>query len=129
MNITYDKSIFAVQLRELLSQKGMMQKELADLMGTTEATISRYVAGIRTPPIETAVSIASVLNVDMETLCGIEPPAKDRQPPDVKILISCYEKASDADRRVIWSLLDRYMSAEQKVIISAMQSEGKTEAV
>ena len=54
-------------------------------------------------------------------------PAVGRTPPDVSILVACYEKASIADRQVLWSLLDRYMTPEQRVIITSMQHEEKAD--
>lgn len=121
----YDKATFAKQLRLLKDQRGLSQKEIADRLDTTEATISRYVSGDRTPNIETAVELASLLGVSMDTLCGVEPPAVERQPPEINILINCYRHASDEDRRVIWSFLNRYMSVEQKTVIALVMSEEK----
>ena len=125
----YDKATFAKQLRILKDQRGLTQKEIADRLDTTEATISRYVSGDRTPNIETAVELAALLNVSMDTLCGIDPPAVERVPPDVAILVNCYKSASDEDRRVIWSFLNRYMSVEQKTVIALVMEEEKESAV
>lgn len=123
----YDKATFAQQLRILKDQRGLTQKELADRLNTTEATISRYISGDRTPNIETAVEIASILGVSMDTLCGIDPPAVERPSPEISILNNCYKAASDEDRRVIWSFLNRYMSADQKTIIAlVMEAEEKS---
>lgn len=125
----YDKATFAQQLRILKDQRGLTQKELADRLSTTEATISRYVSGDRTPNIETAVEIASLLGVSMDTLCGIDPPAVERTPPEISILTNCYKIASDEDRRVIWSFLNRYMSADQKTIIALVMEADEKSAV
>lgn len=121
----YNKAYFAQHLKALLDKRGINQNTLAEQLQTTEATISRYVNGIRTPNIETAVEIARVLNVSMDELCGVQTPAQARQAPDVGILVNCYEKASDADRQVLWSLLDRYMTPEQRIIITAVLSDEK----
>lgn len=125
----YSKATFAQQFKRLIEQRGLTQRGIAERINTTETTISRYVSGDRTPNIETAVELASVLGVDLNTLVGAEPPAPARQAPDVKILISCYEKATSADRQVIWSLLDRYMTAEQRIVIASVQTEEKAEAI
>ena len=125
----YNKAYFAQHLKALLDKRGINQNTLAEQLQTTEATISRYVNGIRTPNIETAVEISRVLNVSMDELCGVQTPAQARQAPDVGILVNCYEKASDADRQVLWSLLDRYMTPEQRIIITAVLSDEKESAV
>lgn len=117
----YDKSTFANSLKSLLEKRGMTQRSLAEKLKTTEATVSRYTSGNRTPNVETAVAIAEILGVSMDKLVGYEPPAVPRPSPDVNILISCYSKASAPDRNVIWSLMDRYMTAEQHLAIETLQ--------
>ena len=123
----YSKAMFAKQFKELIDKRGLTQRAVAERINTTETTISRYVSGDRTPNIETAVELASVLGVTLDVLVGADLPAASRTPPDVNILVACYEKASIACRQVLWSLLDRYMSPEQRVIITSMQHEEKAD--
>lgn len=123
----YSKAMFAKQFKELIDKRGLTQRAVAERINTTETTISRYVSGDRTPNIETAVELASVLGVTLDVLVGADLPAASRTPPDVNILVGCYEKASIADRQVLWSLLDRYMTPEQRVIITSMQHEEKAD--
>ena len=123
----YSKAMFAKQFKELIDKRGLTQRAVAERINTTETTISRYVSGDRTPNIETAVELASVLGVTLDVLVGADLPAADRTPPDVSILVACYEKASIADRQGLWSLLDRYMTPEQRVIITSMQREEKAD--
>lgn len=117
----YDKNTFANSLKTLLEKRGITQRSLAKKLKTTEATVSRYISGNRTPNVETAVAIAEILGVSMDQLVGYEPPAAPRPSPDVNILISCYSKASAPDRNVVWSLMDRYMTAEQHLVIETLQ--------
>lgn len=123
----YSKAMFAKQFKELIDKRGLTQRAVAERINTTETTISRYVSGDRTPNIETAVELASVLGVTLDILVGADLPAAGRTPPDVNILAACYEKASIADRQVLWSLLDRYMTPEQRIIITSMQHEEKAD--
>ena len=123
----YSKAMFAKQFKELIDKRGLTQRAVAERINTTETTISRYVSGDRTPNIETAVELASVLGVTLDVLVGADLPAAGRTPPDVSILVACDEKASIADRQVLWSLLDRYMTPEQRVIITSMQREEKAD--
>ena len=57
----YSKAMFAKQFKELIDKRGLTQRAVAERINTTETTISRYVSGDRTPNIETAVELASVL--------------------------------------------------------------------
>ena len=90
----YSKAMFAKQFKELIDKRGLTQRAVAERINTTETTISRYVSGDRTPNIETAVELASVLGVTLDVLVGADLPAAGRTPPDVSILVACYEKAS-----------------------------------
>ena len=125
----YSRETFAQRLKDLLDKRGMTQRALAEKLNTTEISVSRYVSGNRTPNIETTVEIADILNVSLNDLVGIDPPAKERPAPDIGVLVSCYTKASEADRKVIWSLLDRYMTPEQRILVQSIQGEEKATAV
>lgn len=130
----YEQATFADNLKKIISQRGTTQRRIAEELGVTETTISRYVTTGpkgRTPNVESLVALAQVLNVSLDTLVGVEPPATARQAPDVKILVSAYEKASLEQREAIWSMMTAFMllTPEQKVIIEAIDNQEKTEAV
>ncbi len=57
--------MIAYRLKQLLTEKNMSQKALADTAGLTEATVSRYIAGTRQPSIENLKKIADALSVSM----------------------------------------------------------------
>ena len=120
----YEKAMFAENLKKIISQRGTTQREIAEKLGVTETTISRYVTTGpkgRTPNVESLVALAQVL----------KPPATARQAPDVKILVSAYEKAALEQREAIWSMMTAFMllTPEQKVVIEAINNQEKTEAV
>ena len=130
----YEQATFADNLKKIISQKGTTQRRIAEKLGVTETTISRYVTTGpkgRTPNVESLVALAQVLNVSLDTLVGVEPPATARQAPDVKILVSAYEKAALEQREAIWSMMTAFMllTPEQKVVIEAINNQEKTEAV
>ena len=130
----YEQATFADNLKKIISQRGTTQREIAEKLGVTETTISRYVTTGpkgRTPNVESLVALAQVLNVSLDTLVGVEPPATARQAPDVKILVSAYEKAALEQREAIWSMMTAFMllTPEQKVVIEAINNQEKTEAV
>ena len=57
-----------VRIAETLEKKGMTQRELAEVVGMTEVTISRYVNGERIPKISDALTLAKALNVEVTDL-------------------------------------------------------------
>ena len=61
-------NVFSERLKELLDKRGMSQRELADKIGTTEVSVSRYIKGERTPKGPVITKIAQVLNVSTDYL-------------------------------------------------------------
>lgn len=55
-------------IKKLRKQNGLTQKELADLVGTSQAAISNYESGNRSLGIETAKKIAIALEVSLDEL-------------------------------------------------------------
>ena len=62
--------IFARRLRNLREQHGLSTRALGEIVGTSNATISRYETGKRDPDMVIAQKIASHFNVSVEYLCG-----------------------------------------------------------
>lgn len=56
-------SDFAENLRTALDRSGMTQRQLADRLGVTEVTISRYVRGDRRPRCNILYDISKALGV------------------------------------------------------------------
>jgi len=107
---------FANILHDLLNQRGINQKMLAEMSNTTEATISRYLTSDRTPRIALVISIAQALNVSTDYLLGLTPlQRKDTFTDEIMELIACYDRATESDRKVIWALLDKYQSSTTKI--------------
>ena len=130
----YDKNVFAENLKRIISQRGTTQREVAEKLGVTETTVSRYVTTGpkgRTPNVESLVALAQVLNVSLDTLVGVEPPATARQAPDVKILLSADEKAAIDQREAIWSMMNAFqlLTTEQKLVVDAVTQQEKAEAI
>ncbi|MCR5609539.1 MAG: helix-turn-helix domain-containing protein [Lachnospiraceae bacterium] len=63
---------FAERLAELLKKHGITQKELAERVGVTEATMSRYMHSERIPKSEIIANIATALHTTSDYLLGTE---------------------------------------------------------
>lgn len=110
-------STFSDRLTEAIKMRGVTQAWVADKSNTTEATISRYSRQEKAPvAIELLAGISGALNVSSDFLIGRTniPESKPVLPPDRKILLDCYSKISDCDAVVLWALLDKYMSAQDR---------------
>ena len=60
----------AENIRKLRDAKKMTQSELADWVGVTNATISSYEVGTRTPSYEVLIKLAQVFHVSTDNLLG-----------------------------------------------------------
>ena len=61
---------FNNRLSCILSERGLTQRELANMCGVDETSMSRYVNGSRKPCMDVLVRIAGALNVSVEYLNG-----------------------------------------------------------
>ena len=80
---------FAQRLKEIMKEKKISGKELAEGANTTEATISRYISGKRSPEIlEVLKNAAKFLGVSTDYLLGLtnNPFEKGSLPAEVKEL-------------------------------------------
>ena len=59
------------KIKSIRKAKGMTQKEFADIVGLSIATIQGYEQGKYQPKIETIDKIAHALNIDISELTGI----------------------------------------------------------
>jgi len=107
---------FSNLLRSIMDERGISQKWLAEAANTTEATISRYINGIHQPNVFLVISIAKALNVSVDYLLGTTaiPNRNSDKTPELKLLIRCYSKASDRDKKLLWNILEDYMTEDEK---------------
>lgn len=59
---------FSARLRDLLNERGMTQRRLAEQVGCTEAAISHYVKGDRVPRARVLAKIAATLQTTSDYL-------------------------------------------------------------
>lgn len=63
---------FGTKLKELRQQAGLTQKQLADRLWLSKATVSYYEQSLRYPSPEILVKLAGVFHVTTDYLLGIE---------------------------------------------------------
>ena len=60
------------RIADLLKKSGLTQRELADKVGVTEVSMSRYISGDRTPKGPVIANIANALHTTSDYLLGTE---------------------------------------------------------
>lgn len=56
------------KVRQLISERNITQKQLSQLSGITESSISRYLHGLQKPKMDIVVNIAKALHIETEFL-------------------------------------------------------------
>ncbi len=129
-------NVFSERLRQILDRRGVSQDWLARQIHATPATVSRYLTSDRVPRGENVAAVSSALNVSADYLLGLIDDEctlkRDRRSGldvEVSLLVSCYRKASSSDQRVIWTLLDKYMTPEEKGVLQKLLEYANESAV
>ena len=65
-------NIFSERLKELRTEKGIGQVELAKNLGVSKGIISLWETGLREPKLSNLIAIAKFFNVTIDYLAGIE---------------------------------------------------------
>lgn len=78
------------RIKEVREQKGLTQKQVAEEVGITEATLSRYENDLREPKAEIVSKLAKALGVSSDFLLGktnVQQPwwEKDGEPTDIEL--------------------------------------------
>ena len=129
-------NVFSERLRQILDRRGVSQEWLARQIHATPATVSRYLTSDRVPRGENVAAVSSALNVSADYLLGLIDDEctlkRDRRSGldvEVSLLVSCYRKASSSDQRVIWTLLDKYMTPEERGVLQKLLEYANESAV
>ena len=67
----FDSNKFSYILVSLMEENNMKQNVVAEKVGVTEVTISRYISGKRTHRLDIIIKIANLFNVSTDFLLGI----------------------------------------------------------
>lgn len=108
---TFDMKIFTKNLWRLMLSRGMSQQDMADAIGASKGTISRYNWGTRLPNIPFLFKIAQYFNVSIDWLLGYNPYRGDAS--DMEIL-NRYHAASITDKQYVNSILGKYALRDKK---------------
>lgn len=90
-NISLD--IFAQRLKKLRNDEGLTTRALGEILGVSNATISRYETGKRDPDLLVVKKIANYFNVSIEFLCGEDVNG------DLNDLVTIFNKLSNESKK------------------------------
>lgn len=108
MALTLDFTTFRQRFQSLLNSHGFTIGRLSDELNISAPTLSRYLAGLRSPDLAYVIKISEYFNVSIDWLLGLDHDLSETFPADVAEIASLYSIASDDDRKVVHAVLDRY---------------------
>lgn len=103
---------FRRNFRFLIASKGVLGIDVAQYIGSTNATVSRYLNGVRDPEIEYVYRLAKYFGVTMDYLLGISTNMYDTVKPEAKKIGQLYMAASVEDQQKVMAILEKYVRDE-----------------
>ena len=98
-----------VSIKALRKSKSMTQKELAQALGISRATVSKYEAGLRKPNMDMMVKICDVLGCTTDYLLGRTIfPYPELTTLEDKFL-GAFFAADRSEQEAVWKILEKYM--------------------
>lgn len=94
---------FGSKLRALRQEKELTQKQLADRLGITKATISAYETNAKYPSVEVLIALATFFDVSADYLLGL---SEQRQRE--------YVQLTDEQNQLINDLIRQFFYLNQK---------------
>ena len=94
---------FGLRLKKLRESKHLSQEDLSKKINKSKSVISGYENNVKVPPIDVLVSLASLYNVSLDYLVGIE-----------KKEMICIENLNERQKKLIYTLLTELQSPKTK---------------
>ena len=96
-----DASYIGKKISECRKQKGMTQKELAELLNITDKAVSKWERGLNFPDIALLEQLADALQISVTELLGIENTPREQAVLDIAVI------AQQEKRTIVKELITR----------------------
>ncbi len=129
--IAVDAKVVQDNIKHVMSVRGYSQAWLCEKTGIPSATISRYITGRHAPNLDYIMKIATAMNVSVDYLLGLTVSTKpgENVEPEIKTFINGYERADAHTKKMLWMMLEPFLTNEEKVSVPQRFDEQKSEAV
>lgn len=107
---------FGAGLAQALAARNLKQIDLAELLSTTQSTVSAWVNGRSEPPAATVFAVEEVLEVApgfLSRLLGYLPLSVIGSWPDVEQAVSASEEVDEASKRLVLSVWHTLVNKHQ----------------
>lgn len=117
MEIIWSKEVFAKNLKRYIEEKGILQKELADIIGVSSTSVNDWVNGKKFPRIDKIEMLAEYFGILKSDL--IEDKSVKEQPEEMALLaasimrdpellemIRKYRKLPDKNKKAVIQMIE-----------------------
>lgn len=105
-----DNASFSKWLIAELKSRGLTQRNLADVLHTSDSHVSYVLSGRRALTADFVINVAKALKIPIVPileLAAIIPPQPKRDDPDVRRLLDVWGRLSEEEQRVLLGLMER----------------------
>lgn len=110
INFEISDDTFKNKLRELREEKGLTQKELGDILGYAQRTISGWESGLSEPNIDTLKKIAYFFNIDLNELLSFEDYSHNKTEYNYEQLLQEAKEQGIKDRELLMQKIHKERS-------------------
>lgn len=103
----------AAVIREARHASGKTQKDLADLLGVSQATVSQWESGINQPTLTNRIDLAAVLTIPFHKLLPEARKSTLVDDPEALAIVHSFERLTDKSRQSALILVRALLEAEQ----------------
>ena len=117
-------TILSQRLKMLKDEKHLSQRDMAKIAQTSETNVSRYINYEREPCLSILANLARGLNVTTDFLLGlsdVENP-KPELNGEQRVLLAALSRVSDRDAKLIWSILESYITPTEQSFLDSIGS-------
>ena len=101
-----------IKLAEFRKSKGISQRELAELLQTTQQQVSKYEKGVQEMPVRHLITIADTYNTSIDYLVGRDTKTKDVLSNDTLKLISDWQQLTERNKGKIDLLMEQLLEEQ-----------------
>lgn len=105
---TFELDMFRYNLAKYLEAHNYSVRAMAIESGIPIPTLSRYAVGDAPITVRALVQLAKTMNVSVDWLLGLTQSPSTELPPKTKKLIDAYAIASDSDKQIMDTIIQKY---------------------
>lgn len=108
MVYSVDYSTFRTRLRDLIESHGKTAQQVAEEIGISHITLSRYLNSRRDPDLKYVMALAQYFGVSIDWILGFSGDKFNILPPETQEFVHLFSLASLDDHRIIEAVLSKY---------------------